>query len=265
MNFAEGNLLVKVTYILVLALTILLLVACTSDPTPAPTNTQTFTPNPSITSTFTFEPSPTNTSTAPPISKPTKTKIPTATPRRELTPADVRLPWDNDSLLARGISNVTYKPCYVDTETHWHAGDVFMWRLTGEQMIDIVAPVEGEVVYTRMHTDGSGANLMVLTPFFHEGQNVFMQLRHFDRIDVAEGDYILHGQKIGISRAGGATDPGGYNILDMMLYVAKMQQHHYDSTTRKGQAQFFDTAPYHMDDLLEITYKEIARCNGNPR
>ncbi len=172
--------------------------------------------------------------------------------------------YDLEELLAQhGISPVTYKPCYVDTETRWHDGDVFMWRLQGNQVIDVVSPVEGYILYSTLQI--YGANIIIETPYLYEGKRVYMQLRHFDSLDDAakQGLYVYKGQHIGTLKAGGEVDPGGNNILDFKLY--RGDDWHYDNTTPEGQAMVFDTAPFHLDDLELIPHKEVPRCEGNPK
>jgi hypothetical protein len=138
-----------------------------------------------------------------------------------------------------------------------------MWRLQQGQIFDVVSPVEGTVVYTTMLSNG--ANIIVETSYSLSGQRVFYQLVHFATIDsgVIKGARVKKGQHIGTHRWDGAKDPGGYSILDFMLY--RGDSWIVDNNTEEGKALFFNTAPYHLDDLALIPHSEVARCEGNPR
>jgi hypothetical protein len=197
-----------------------------------------------------------------PKSVPTRTSIPTTTLQPELSEDEVGLPW-NPSSISSDIPEVRYKPCYVNTSTRWHAGDVFMWELNSGQVIDVISPVSGKVLYATI--DKNGGNIIVQTPYQVDGQKVYYQLRHFSTInkDVKEGEFIEKAQRIGTLRWDGNKDPGGYSILDFMLYHGNDWT--YDTETEVGRNMFLDTSPYHLDDLSLIKYQQVPRCEGNPK
>ena len=99
LNFPRLSILAAVC----MALTVLLVLACGSDPTPTPTPEPTATPVP--TPTATPEPTPTPAPTATPTPAPTATQAPTATPEVEDT--SVSLPESSgESLLPEGAALV---------------------------------------------------------------------------------------------------------------------------------------------------------------
>ena len=99
LNFPRLSILAAVC----MALTVLLVLACGSDPTPTPTPEPTATPVP--TPTATPEPTPTPAPTATPTPAPTATQAPTATPEAEDT--SVSLPESSgESLLPEGAALV---------------------------------------------------------------------------------------------------------------------------------------------------------------
>jgi hypothetical protein len=97
-----------------------------------------------------------------------------------------------------------------------------------------------------------------------DGKTVYYQLVHFSTLDdnIQEGVTVSKGQHIGTLRWDGARDPGGFSILDFMLLHGDWR---LDKDTEIGKNQFFDTAPYHLDDLNQIKFTQAPRCEGNPR
>lgn len=240
------------------SLLILLLASCSSASAPLPTNTPFDTLTPSSTPKPTETPIPTIT--------PTRTPLPTATPRPELTADVVGLPWDTNSI-ATDIPAVTYKPCYVNTATRWHAGDGFIWRLKSGQIIDVVSPVDGKVVYVIedwvWKNQSSGGNIIVETPYVLNGETVYYHLRHSSTFDddIQEGITLSKGQHIGTLRWDGPKDPGGYSLLDFMLLSGDLQI----NTPEDEWERYFDTAPFHLDDLELIPHSVSQGCEGNPK
>jgi hypothetical protein len=115
-----------------------------------------------------------------------------------------------------------------------------MWRLKSGQIIDVVSPVEGIVIYVYenwiWNNQETGGNIIVRTPYILNGKTVFYQLRHSSTFDdnIREGIALSKGQHIGTLRWDGPKDPGGYSILDFMLLNGEFDR----------QESFFGTAPY---------------------
>jgi hypothetical protein len=184
-----------------------------------------------------------------------------------LTHDAIGLPWDIEDAFAQGIW-VQYRACNTRNDTHFHFGDLLETRLNGEQTIRVLAPVTGYVYKMKMHNDGSGANLMIQTPYFHNGMQVNFQVRHHDTYSIKEGDYIFKGMQIGTQipqSKGGATNPGDRNIIDWSAYIGPIE---YEDQTVYDNHWEIDHEPFTRQDLLPYInnqlYSEGKGCVGNP-
>jgi hypothetical protein len=142
----------KLYRIIVYVCFISILVACS--PNIPATSTET------IPTTLTFLPSP--------------TARPSPTPRPELTAADVVLP------IGEEIESFTYKPCYVNTETRFHAGDAIYYELgKSEKEYIVYAPIDG-IVREIINIEDVGWEIRVETPFTYKGKLVWYDIVHHD-------------------------------------------------------------------------------------
>jgi biotin carboxyl carrier protein len=238
------------------------LASCSSASVAQPTNTPSDTLTPSST--------PKPTETLFPTITPTKTSRPTATPRPELMPADVGLPWDNATILATGLK-VDYKPCYVNTETRFHAGSVPMFKQALAQLgkIDVLAPLPGTVIFTDWAPNLYGQNIIVATTLSINGEQAYYQIVHFHEMTVQVGQEVKRGDVIGTLVQGQKPiDPGGFPILDMMIYhLPSGHNTNLDAMNPQNITDFFvDIDVYLSDDIaVNSNVHVIQRCEGNPK
>ncbi|MBL1172996.1 MAG: hypothetical protein D8M55_11215 [Chloroflexi bacterium] len=229
----------------------LCITAC-SNATLTPGATVAFTP----TVTITVIPTPTNT--------PTRTPSSTATPLSELTAADVGLPWDTNTSAV-----VKHLPCYVNTDTRFHAGDGFYFTgVQNGEIIYVVAPITGRVVYAAYTNDFVGQNVIVETPYVFNGERVFYQIVHFNNLLVSEGNWLVRGDKIGELVRGGIIhgDPRGTLLLDFGVFHTNRKWHTIDASDSNDMPQYIPVSTLVADDLAKLSnLTELPICEGNPK
>jgi hypothetical protein len=228
------------------------LASCNTVSVPTVTNTQTPTSTSHQTEILT------NTSTQ------TRTPRPTATPLRELTAEDVGLPFDLAT--TTGI-RVDYMPCYVNTETRFHAGDLFYFNnLPTDTNIRVVAPISGRVVYMHNNPDTYLGNIIVEAPFLLKGEKVFLHMVHFHSFDTSIGvrSWLDKGDIIGyITKGGGKQTTKDEASIDMMLY--HINGPYFEIEHVPLWEHYFDIGPFVADDLIPLVIPTRPRCEGNPK
>jgi hypothetical protein len=190
-----------------------------------------------------------------------------ATPPREITPADVNLPFD-------GVAPATikYLPCYVNTGTAIHTADVFYFNdFSSDETIHILAPLGGLVMYINRDPNTIeviGQLIIVKTDFVYQKEMVYYKLTEFHEIasDISVGKRINQGGTIGyIDNDGHPFDPLNGYILDISFFVAKPYLYDNDAGNSADIEKYIDPGSL-LDASLEkfpIIY-HMPRCEGDP-
>jgi hypothetical protein len=186
----------------------------------------------------------------------------------ELTPADVGLPFDPS------VHHFTVKPCYVYTEWAFHAGDVFMWRLSEDEKIPIIAPMAGKIINASWVNSNTGYEVNVATDYSHTNDTgtgrVYYDLVHLAELEpgISDGKFFHKGKAIGyLTKA--VTDPSGKSILDIALRNRSDKQANASLPGWKQSRghQFFSFLYFVSDDLSALSsnmYNNVPTCEGHP-
>jgi hypothetical protein len=209
-------------------------------------------------------PRPTETST--PTKIPTRTPRPTATPLPELTAADVGLPIRPEN--KTGI----YLPCYLLTDTMFHAGDGWFYEYELEQYHElaspytIYAPIAGRVTESHLVTEAIRYEITVATPFSLNGKQVYYDVVHTNGPvnGVSVGSWIEQGQALALISS--LSTPNGWIWNAMADIGFRNGPKGANASLDNWQPySYFDPLPFYEDELLlndEITV--LPRCSGNP-
>ena len=191
----------------------------------------------------------------------------TATPPREITPADVNLPFDGAA-----PATIKYLPCFVNTGTRIHNSDVFYFNdFSSDETIHILAPVGGLVLYMDRdprNTDIIGQLIVVKTDFVYQKETVYYLLSQFHELasDITVGKRIDQGDTIGyIDNDGHPFDPLNGYILDIAFFVAKPSNYDNDAGNSANIDKYIDPGLLLGASLekFPIIY-HIPRCEGTP-
>jgi len=161
----------------------------------------------------------------------------TATTPREITPADVNLPFDGAA-----PATIKYLPCYVNTGTEIHVSDAFYFNdFSSDETIHILGPLGGLVVYIERNPniiDIAGQLIIVKTDFVYQKETVYYELTQFHEMasDISVGKRIDQGDTLGyIDNDGHPFDPLNGYALDIAFIVTKANL-------------LFDAKPYSHDN-----------------
>lgn len=191
----------------------------------------------------------------------------TAIPPREITPADVNLPFDGAA-----PATIKYLPCYVNTGTRIHNSDVFYFNdFSSDETIHILAPVGGLVMY--MESDPNTINvigqlIIVKTDFIFQKEVVYYELTEFHEMAtyISVGKRIDQGDTIGyMDNDGHPFDPLNGYILDIAFFIAKPSYYDNDAGNSANIDKYIDPGP-----LLGVSLEKypiiyhMPRCEGTP-
>ena len=141
--------------------------------------------------TYTITPEPTTTYTPDPTL--TRTLKPNPTSLPELTADDVILP------IGLEVENFVYKRCYINTDTHFHAGDLIYFEF-GYSPIEYVvyAPIDGTIRFAEKINDNVGWEIRVETPLTYNGKIVWYDMVHHDGLvdGLKIGSFVNKGEPI---------------------------------------------------------------------
>ena len=186
----------------------------------------------------------------------------------ELRAEDVGLPWNNNTLNGASVS---YKPCYVNTTTMFHAGDIWNFlNLKKDQVINIVAPMSGTVVYADYTSDAVGQNIIIQSDYSFNGEKVYYQIVHFSRLSVSVGRKVERGDILGaLVNSGiffGSPDGTPPRFIDFGVYHTSGSWKYVDASSPAHIIHYIDVGTLIVDDhaILPNLYKE-TRCSGNPK
>jgi murein DD-endopeptidase MepM/ murein hydrolase activator NlpD len=191
----------------------------------------------------------------------------TATSPREITPADVNLPFDGAA-----PATIKYLPCYVNTGTRIHNSDVFYFNdFSSDETIHILAPLGGLVMY--MDSDPNtidviGQLIIVKTDFVYQKETVYYQLAEFHEIasDITVGKRIDQGDTLGyMDNDGHPFDPLNGYILTVAFFVAKPSYYDNDAGNSANIDKYLDPGLLLGDSLAKFPIIfHMPRCEGNP-
>lgn len=161
----------------VCAIAILFLTSCgTAQPTPTATPLPTVAPTSTSAPTATSTPLPTATPTA--TSAPSATPLPTRTATlipREITAADVGLPWDPQ------VVKPIFIPCHfintAVTPPRFHAGDGIVFSEKPGQTYNVLAPADGKILSVDF-VNAVGYEVTLETNLYRQGKRVYIDLVH---------------------------------------------------------------------------------------
>ena len=191
----------------------------------------------------------------------------TATPPREITPADVDLPFDGAAPAA-----IKYLPCFVNTGTAIHTADVFYFNdFSSDETLHILAPLGGLVMYMDGDpntTDVIGQLIVVKTDFVYQKEMVYYELAEFHELasELSVGKRIDQGDTLGyIDNDGRPFDPLNGYILDIAFFVAKPSLYDNDAGNSANIDKYIDPGLLLVDSLekFPIIY-HMPRCEGTP-
>lgn len=230
------------------------LIACSSVSTQVPTNAITDTETPALTSTLGV----TNTVTA--TSKPTEkqTALPSLTPRHELTAADVILP------IGLEVNSFVYKKCYVNTPTHFHAGDFIYYHLGyNTESYIVYAPMDGWIRFAVKINEKVGWEINVETPFYYDNNIVWYDIVHFDRLipGIRIDSFVKQGEPIAIVET--ARDNGRLEVgIDIGIRIGPKGAN--PQIIPFYPDSYLNVYLFLEDDLMDrnVTYET---CEGNPK
>jgi hypothetical protein len=186
---------------------------------------------------------------------------------KEITPADVNLPFDGATAAA-----IKYMPCFVNTGTSIHTADVFYFNdFSSDETIHILAPVGGLIMYMDRDPntiDIIGQLIIVKTDFVYQKESVYYELTQFHEIasDISVGKRIDQGDTLGyIDNDGRPFDPRNGYILDIAFFVAKPSLYDNDAGNSTNIEKYLDPGLL-LENSLEkfpIIY-HMPRCEGTP-
>ena len=192
-------------------------------------------------------------SATPPL-KPTETTV-----KKELIPENVGL------IIGREVDHFIYKRCYINTNTHFHAGDAIYYEIGNSDKEYIVyAPIDGQINFASRINDSVGWEIRVETDFFFEGEKVWYDLVHNDGLiqGMKIGDYVLKGEPIAVVHT--ARDAGR---IEKLVDIA------FRNGPRGPNPQvdpfypesYIDVFPFVADDLKLRDGVTFEKCEGNPK
>jgi hypothetical protein len=207
--------------------------------------------------------SPTSTFTSMPTVIATKTPNPTATPQKELTAADVGLPWNPGEV----NNKMKVKPCYVFTSNQFHAGDmIYFPNGNSNSKYNVIAIADGQIVNAVFLSDAIGWEINVMTPYLHDGKDVFYDVVHSAGLasGLEIGSYVHKGDNLAI-KTNKTLDPQGLWQIDIGIRNGHRQAN-AGASDWKGLG-YFSLYRLIQDDLQKLDsalYTVMPTCNGNP-
>ena len=191
----------------------------------------------------------------------------TAASPREITPADVDLPFDGAA-----PATIKYLSCYVNTGTAIHTADVFYFNdFSSDETIHILAPVGGLVMYIDRDPktiDIIGQFVVVKTDFVYQKETVYYEMTEFHEIasELSVGKRINQGDTIGyMDNDGRPFDPLNGYILDIAFFVAKPSYYDNDAGNSANIDKYIDPGSLLGASLekFPIIY-HMPQCEGTP-
>ena len=168
---------------------------------------------------------------------------PSPTPR-VLSPQDVDLP-------IKEVNGLDYLPCYVFTETQFHAGDILILP-DPKAIYKVFAPIEGTIVTAQFLDDSIGWEIVVRTPFVLNGETVYYDILHSSGLadNLRVGASVRKGDQLAV-----ITRPyrpmRGFSIID---FAIRRGSHKMAAPTHPSWTgtEYVSVLQYVQDDLNSL-------------